>query len=123
MQKPKFTYFFNKQPVYKQLVLKWQIAKHLSGMNPLSLSNNRNYGFRICNKYKTAVRPTIHQYSASSKVVLEKIWFGSWKSQVYNFVNNLKGNCFGMAKPVYKNAKSWEKSWTICSDELYFDAA
>ena len=43
MQKPKYTYFFNKQPVYKQVALKWQIAKHLSGLNPLSLNNNRNY--------------------------------------------------------------------------------
>ena len=35
--------FFNKQPVYKQLALKWQIAKQLSGLNPLSLSNSKNY--------------------------------------------------------------------------------
>ena len=31
------------QPVYKQLALKWQIAKQLSGFNPFSLSNNKNY--------------------------------------------------------------------------------
>ena len=30
------------QPVYKQLVLAWQIAKQLSGLNPLSLTNNKN---------------------------------------------------------------------------------
>ena len=35
--------FFYKQPVYKQLDLGWQIAKQLSGLNPLSLSNNKNY--------------------------------------------------------------------------------
>ena len=34
---------FYKQPVYKQLALAWQIAKQLSGLNPLSLSNNKNY--------------------------------------------------------------------------------
>ena len=35
--------FFYKQPVYKQLALGWQIAKQLSGLNPLSLSNNKKY--------------------------------------------------------------------------------
>ena len=34
--------FYN-QPVYKQLALGWQIAKQLSGLNPLLLSNNKNY--------------------------------------------------------------------------------
>ena len=33
--------FFCKQAVYKQLSLGWQIAKQLSGLNPLSLSNNK----------------------------------------------------------------------------------
>ena len=32
--------FFYKQPVYKQLALGWQIAKHLSGIKLVSLSNN-----------------------------------------------------------------------------------
>ena len=35
--------FFYKQPVYKQLTLGWQITKQLSGLNPFSLSNNKNY--------------------------------------------------------------------------------
>ena len=35
--------FFKKQPVYKQLALGWQIVKQLSGLNPLSISNNKNY--------------------------------------------------------------------------------
>ena len=34
---------FYKQPVFKQLALGWQIAKQLSGLNPFSLSNNKNY--------------------------------------------------------------------------------
>ena len=36
-------FVFYKQPVYKQLALEWQIAKHLLGFNPLSLKNNKNY--------------------------------------------------------------------------------
>ena len=35
--------FFYKQPVYKQLALAWQIGKHFSGLNLVSLSNNKNY--------------------------------------------------------------------------------
>ena len=35
--------FFYKQSVFKQLALEWQIAKQLSGFNPFSLSNNKNY--------------------------------------------------------------------------------
>ena len=31
------------QPVYKQLALRWQIAEQLSRLNPLSLSNSKNY--------------------------------------------------------------------------------
>ena len=34
--------FLYKQPVYKQLALGWQIVKQLSGLKPLSLSNNKN---------------------------------------------------------------------------------
>ena len=34
--------FLYKQPVYKQLALGWQTDKQLSGLNPLSLSNNKN---------------------------------------------------------------------------------
>ena len=33
---------FYKQPVYKQLALGLQTAKQLSGLNPLSPSNNKN---------------------------------------------------------------------------------
>ena len=32
---------FYKQPVYKQLAVAWKIAKQLSGLNPVSLSNNK----------------------------------------------------------------------------------
>ena len=38
--------FFCKQPVYKQLAIAWQVAKQLLGLNPLSLSNNKNYSLK-----------------------------------------------------------------------------
>ena len=91
MQKPKYAYFFNKQPGYRQLALKWQIAKQLSGLNSLSVSNNKNCRlkksrvFPLCNKYKTAVRPTIHHNSAASKALLEKFQFVSSQLPVYIF--------------------------------------
>ena len=43
---------FYKQPVYKQLALAWQIAKQLSGLNPLSLSNNKNYSSTVTSATK-----------------------------------------------------------------------
>ena len=36
-------FFFYKQPVFKKPALEWQIAEQLSGLNLLSLSNNKNY--------------------------------------------------------------------------------
>ena len=38
--------FLYKQPVYKQLAPGWQIADQLSGLNPVSLRNNKNYRFK-----------------------------------------------------------------------------
>ena len=69
--------FFYKQPVYKQLPLPRQIAKQLSGLNPASLSYNKNYKlkknwFFLCNKRKRAVKPAIHQNSAVSRTFLRK---------------------------------------------------
>ena len=43
MCKVHFFFFFDKQQVYKQLALRWKIAKQLSDLNPFSLSNNKNY--------------------------------------------------------------------------------
>ena len=40
-------HFFYKQLVYKQLAPGWKIAKQLSGLNPLSLSNNKNYRLKV----------------------------------------------------------------------------
>ena len=42
---------FCKQPVYKQLALAWQIAKQLSGVNPFSLNNNKQFNGYL--RYKT----------------------------------------------------------------------
>ena len=36
------TLFFYKQPVYKQLPFRWQIAKQLSGFKTISLNNKKN---------------------------------------------------------------------------------
>ena len=66
---------FYKQPVYKQLPLICQIDKQLSGLNPLSQSNGKNYRLKkvsLCNKRKIAVKPTIHQNSSVSKALLGK---------------------------------------------------
>ena len=41
---------FYKQPVFKQLA--WQIAKQLSGLNLLSLSNNKIYSLKITSATK-----------------------------------------------------------------------
>ena len=47
MEKSGIDLVFYKQPVYNQLTLAWQIAKQLSGLNPLSLSNNKNYSLKV----------------------------------------------------------------------------
>ena len=59
--KSQYTLFFYKQPVYKQPSLEWQIAKQLSGLTLLSLSNNKNYrlkksGVFLCDNRKKAVK-------------------------------------------------------------------
>ena len=48
----------------KKLVIGWQIAKQISGLNPPSISNNKNCrlkksGVFCCNKLKIAVKATI----------------------------------------------------------------
>ena len=72
-----FYTFFYEQPVYKQLALGLQIAKELSGLNPLSLSNNKNFtlkknGIFFCNIRKIAFKLTIHQNLAVSKALFGK---------------------------------------------------
>ena len=74
-----YTYFFYKQPVYKQLALGWQIAKQISEFNSFSLSNNKNYrlkksGAFFCNRRKIAAKPTAHPNSAVSKALLGKFY-------------------------------------------------
>ena len=69
--------FLYKQTVYKQLALGWQIAQQLSGLIPLSLSNNKKYGSRkmeffLCSKRKIVVKLTMYQNSLVSKALLGK---------------------------------------------------
>ena len=69
--------FLYKQSVYKQLALGWQIAKQLSGLNPFSLSNNKNYRLKksrvfLCNKRKAAVKLKKDLSSVVSKALLGK---------------------------------------------------
>ena len=41
MQRSRLVFFY-KEPVFKRLALRWQIAKQLSVLNPFSLRNNKN---------------------------------------------------------------------------------
>ena len=50
---------FYKQLVYKELALAWHIAKQLSGLNLLSLSNNQNYSLKVTSTTKQ-LRKTYH---------------------------------------------------------------
>ena len=77
--------FFYKKLVYKHPALGWQIAKQLSGLSPVSLSNNKNYRKRnielfVCNKRKLVLKQTMHQNSVVSQSIIEKIL----KSQIIN---------------------------------------
>ena len=69
--------------LHLQLFLKWQIAKQLSGLNSLSLSNNKNYRLKKSrvflnnkdkddNKDEIADKPTIHYNSTVSKASMGK---------------------------------------------------
>ena len=71
-----WTYFFYKQLLCKQLAFRWQMAKQLSGLNSLSLSNTKNYRLKrkleFSLKRKITIKPTIHQNSTVSKALLRK---------------------------------------------------
>ena len=76
MKKPGIDFLhlvFYKQPVYKQLALTWKIDKQLSGLNPLSLSNNKNYSLTV-----TSSKTTTSQNVSSEAQA--KNFFISWKS-------------------------------------------
>ena len=69
-------HLFYIQPVYKQLSFGCQITKQHSGLNPLSLSKNKNYRlkkaeFFLCNKSKISVKPLINEKPIVSKALLE----------------------------------------------------
>ena len=70
--------------MYKQIAFEWQIAKQLSGLIPVSLSNNKycklkKSGVFLCSKRKTAVKPTIHQFSAALKNCWENFKITGYK--------------------------------------------
>ena len=74
----KYTTFFYKQSVYKQLALGRQIATQLSELSTFALGNNENYilkkvEFFFCNKRKKAVKRTTHHNSAVSKALFQKL--------------------------------------------------
>ena len=59
----------------KQLVFRWQIAKQFSGLNPLSLSNNKTYRFKksgifFLKQTKNDVKRTIYQNWTVSKRII-----------------------------------------------------
>ena len=67
------------QPAFTHLALGWQIVKQLAELNPLWLSNSRNCRLKkvesfLRNQRKIAVKLTIHQNSAVSKVLLGKFY-------------------------------------------------
>ena len=49
------TYFFYKQPVYKQLALGGQIAKQLSGLNPFSTNQQEKLQIKEKWSYSIAI--------------------------------------------------------------------
>ena len=68
--------FFYKQAVYKQVALRWQICKQLSGLNPFSLINNKNYRIKKSGVFvlcEIAVKRTIYHNSAALKALLGKL--------------------------------------------------
>ena len=69
-----FNPFVSNTLFYKQLALGGKIVKQISWLNPLSLSNNKNYRLNKSGVFpcQIAVKPTIHQSSAVSKALLGK---------------------------------------------------
>ena len=55
--------FSFEQPVYKQLALGCQIGKHLSGLNPLLLSNNKNFRLNKSFSYVINVKQLLNRQS------------------------------------------------------------
>ena len=79
-----------------KLALGWQIAKQLSGLNTLSLSNNKNYrlkknAFFLCNKLTIAFKQTMPRNSAASKTLSGK-FCNHWSCK-YRFLEAVSRRC------------------------------
>ena len=78
---------FYKQPVYKELALAWPIAKHLSGINPLSLSNNKNYSLKVTSATKQQLLKMYHlRHRIRIFLFRRKVIFRSQNIQVFIFL-------------------------------------
>ena len=78
---------FYKQPVYEQLALAWPIAKQLSGLNPLSLSNNKNNSLKVTsatNQWLLKMRYLRHRLRIF--LFRRKVIFRSQNIQVFVFL-------------------------------------
>ena len=77
---------FYEQLVYKELALAWQIAKQLSGLNPLSLSNNQNYSLKVTSTTKQ-LRKTYHlRHRLRIFLFQRKVFFHSQDIQFFVFL-------------------------------------
>ena len=65
---------FYKQPIDKQLALAWQIAKQLLGLNPFSLSNNKNNSLKVTSATKQELLKMYHEAQASLFLTLLKVF-------------------------------------------------
>ena len=64
MKKPKYIYTLT---FLKQLALEWQIAKQLSGLNVLSVSNNKNHRLKKSFSFVTNIKQLLgQQYTKNS---------------------------------------------------------
>ena len=90
MEKPGIDFLhllFYRQPVYKQLALAWQIAKQLSGLNPLSLSINKNWRLKVTSVTKQKLLK-MHHLRHRLRIFLfrGKVIFCSQDIQVFVFL-------------------------------------
>ena len=78
---------FYKQPVYEQLALAWQIAKQLSGLDPLSLSNNYNHSLKVTSATKQKLLKMYHlRHRLRNFLFRRKVVFCSQDVQVFVFL-------------------------------------
>ena len=80
---------FYKQAVYKQLALAWQIAKQLSGLNPILLSKNKNYSLKVTSATKQYLLKMYHlRHRLRFFLFRRKVIFRSGGIKVFVFLTN-----------------------------------